>query len=211
MRSKLVLRLVAHVRPPRLAAVIIAVAVGAGTVLGSTPVAAGGAACHQPPPLLEGSNGVVEMKIMCFAPTVMRVQPGAVVRFVNQDQMVHLVTGVAYQWGSIDQVLPGSTTEVTFDKPGIYPYSCMLHYGMSGVIVVGDGVFASSPGVPAIKARSASSASGQPEPEPVAASISAPDRAASSRWLYAGMGALGGLVVAGIAVGVVSSRRPRSR
>jgi len=27
---------------------------------------------------------------------------------------------------------------VTFTEPGLYPYSCYLHYGMTGVISVGD-------------------------------------------------------------------------
>lgn len=205
MRSRLATSCLRFVRAARLPIVLGVVAVVAGAVLGNTPVAAGGAACHEAP-AREGTNGTVEMKIMCFAPTVMRVQPGTTVKFVNRDEMTHLVTGVAYKWGTADQVGPGSTTEVIFDAPGTYPYSCMLHYGMTGVIVVGDGTFSGGL-APAIRSSAAVPSSSGDETTIQPASTSTVGQTGRSRWLYAGMGALGGLAVAGVGFGVASSRR----
>lgn len=179
-----------------------------GSFIGSAPSAqAGGGFCHSPL-AREGNDGSVTLEGFCFSPIVMRVNTHDAVKFRNTDPVPHLVTGVANAWGSSDQtVAPNTSTEVTFDAPGLYPYTCLLHPGMTGVIVVGDGVIASSPGVPAIKALSASSAPGSTDSAPAAASTSARNDASDSRWLYAGMGALGGLVVAGLAFVAASARR----
>jgi hypothetical protein len=41
-------------------------------------------------------------------------------------------------WGAHDKLLePGDSIGWSFDKPGVYAYTCMLHPGMSGVVVVG--------------------------------------------------------------------------
>jgi hypothetical protein len=60
------------------------------------------------------------------------------VTFVNTDPMVHNVGGTL--WGSYEDLNPGDTFTATFDRPGIYPYACNYHFGMTGAIVVGDGV-----------------------------------------------------------------------
>jgi hypothetical protein len=74
-----------------------------------------------------------------FAPTVTVVAPGSTVTFFNGPDLTHLITGANAEWGSRDvEVKPGAEVSYTFDKPGIYPYACALHRGMSGTIVVGD-------------------------------------------------------------------------
>jgi plastocyanin len=90
-----------------------------------------------------------QIKVMpcAFGPTVAQVPVGATVTFFNGPDFAHLVTGADQAWGSRDNELkPGSTVSYTFDKPGIYPYACALHRGMSGTIVVGDVVPANALG-----------------------------------------------------------------
>jgi plastocyanin len=74
-----------------------------------------------------------------FGPTVARVPIGATVTFFNGPGFTHLITGANAEWGSRDEELkPDASVAYTFDKPGVYPYACALHRGMSGAIVVGD-------------------------------------------------------------------------
>jgi len=90
-----------------------------------------------------------QIKVMpcAFGPTVAQVRVGATVTFFNGPDFTHLVTGADQAWGSRDTELkPGSTVSYTFDKPGVYPYACALHRGMSGTIVVGDVVPANALG-----------------------------------------------------------------
>jgi plastocyanin len=191
-------------RSVRLAAIIAALALGAGVLLGGSPVAsAGGGFCHSPT-AREGNDGDVSLNGYCFLPTVMRVQTHSTVRFRNIDPVPHLVTGAAVAWGGEEQLPAGAVFDAAFDVPGLYPYSCQLHPGMTGVIVVGDGAFPGNAGVPAIKAL----ASGQAAAEFPAPSASSPAASNSPRWLYAGMGVLGGLAVAGLGFGFLSARRP---
>lgn len=123
-------------------ALVVALALGAGAVL-IEPVRAGGGACHEAPDEREGTGELVLMIANCFSPTVLRVEPGTEVRFQNNDTMEHHIAGVAGMWGTgyDRKVLAESSATYSFDEPGTYPYSCYLHLGMSGVVVVGDGSF----------------------------------------------------------------------
>lgn len=106
-------------------------------VLASAPAAAagvaGGGGCYE---ATEGTGTVVELVGACFTPSVLRVEPGTTIEFVNRDQMVHVVAGIG--WGSAD-LAPGDRTSHRFDEPGTYAYSCYLHPTMNGAVVVGDG------------------------------------------------------------------------
>jgi Copper binding proteins, plastocyanin/azurin family len=73
----------------------------------------------------------------CFTPTVLHVQPGATVTWINDDHFVHNIT--ANGWGHFDDVQPLERYAATFEETGLYPFSCTIHPGMSGVIVVGSG------------------------------------------------------------------------
>lgn len=75
----------------------------------------------------------------CFTPTTLRIAPGDAVTFVNRDPIVHNVA--ANGWGTNGNGLDeGEAFPATFDEPGAYPYACTYHRGMTGAIVVGDGV-----------------------------------------------------------------------
>jgi hypothetical protein len=43
--------------------------------------------------------------------------------------------------------MQGETVSYRFDQDGVYPYSCLIHPGMVGAIVVGDGVGTDPAGV----------------------------------------------------------------
>jgi len=121
-------------------------------VLGSfafaTPVAAGDPCYHgfDMPTRTVGTDPQVKMMPCAFAPTIVRVQPGTTVEWFNGPYFNHLVTGANQEWGSRDTEVPAdSVVAYRFDKPGVYPYACALHRGMSGVVVVGDGIAAGGP------------------------------------------------------------------
>lgn len=105
--------------------------------LPATPAAAGGG-CHSAGP--ESAQPIagttVEMVGNCFLPGVLTVDPGATVRFANQDDIAHVVLGTG--WGSGEMVAPGEAVEHRFAQPGTFAYSCNLHPGMNGAIVVGQ-------------------------------------------------------------------------
>lgn len=85
----------------------------------------------------EGTGTSVEMVGNCFGTTVLRVATGTEVTWVNRDEIAHRVDGVG--WSVRDDVAGGAQATQRFDAPGTYPYVCVLHPGMFGVVVVGDG------------------------------------------------------------------------
>lgn len=88
----------------------------------------------------EGTGTTVEMTKDCFSPTVLRAETGAEVTWVNKDPEGHTVTGAAGAWGSgHKEALPGKAMTFKFDEPGVYSYTCLIHPGMTGTVVVGNG------------------------------------------------------------------------
>lgn len=79
---------------------------------------------------------VIRMDVCSFAPTVSRVAVGTTVRFLNTSTIDHAVVGRLATWGS-EVLSPGKEYSETFDAAGTYPYTCPLHPGMVGAIVVG--------------------------------------------------------------------------
>lgn len=101
------------------------------------PAVAGGGSCHLEP--TTGSGDTVEMKDACFGPSALHVDPGDEVTFVNRDtHYTHNVS--ANGWGYLDDLDRGGAFQATFEESGVYPFACMYHPGMTGVIVVGDGM-----------------------------------------------------------------------
>jgi plastocyanin len=83
-----------------------------------------------------GTGNTVELSMMCMTPRVLHVNSGGTVTFLNKDNMEHNLTGDGW---FVDQLTPGETYERTF-VAGTHVYSCTLHPGMVGAVVVGDGV-----------------------------------------------------------------------
>jgi plastocyanin len=84
----------------------------------------------------EGSGTTVKLDGCTFAPTITRVPVGAEVRWINDSSSPHDVTGRRFEWGS-EQLSTGDSFSRRFAEAGVYPYSCSLHPGMAGVVVVG--------------------------------------------------------------------------
>ena len=145
----------------------------------------------------EGSATVVKIDGCTFAPTVTRVPVGAEVTFLNTSVAPHDVTGRNREWGtpSLDV---GASFATRFGKAGVYPYSCSLHPGMAGVVIVGAPVAAAADTAPAAA-----------DIAPVAATApAAPTSADNSPIPYLAAGGLGLLAGLGVGAVVVNRRRP---
>ena len=119
-----------------------------GVILGafwpSAPATAGGG-CHDPQ-FGDEKTDEIKMGNLCFYPTVARVEPGTQVTWRNGDPVTHMATGAGGAWGSADEVASNGRTTFTFDEPGVFPYSCPIHPGMVGAVVVNDGVASATAG-----------------------------------------------------------------
>lgn len=127
-----------------LTAAAIAVTVASFAMPGA---ANAGGGCHEDT-TTEARATTVALRRNCFAATVTRVDEGATVTFTNEDEVAHNVTGAGYTWGgdaTVDTLYLGDSVQHKFDENGIYVYSCLLHPGMVGAIVVGDGSGAGPP------------------------------------------------------------------
>ncbi len=118
--------------------------------LAAAPIASAGDPCYHGfdmPASSTSTGNQVKVMPCAFGPTVTNVDVGATVAFVNGSSFTHLITGANQVWGSRDVELgPGKTVSYEFAEPGVYPYACALHRGMSGVIVVGDATTAMAAG-----------------------------------------------------------------
>jgi len=123
----------------RVRTAIVTTLAAAAAVLVTTGVASAGGGCLHGVPPSDGEGTRVEMLDACFTPTVLRVEPGAEVTFVNRDDTLHQVSGVGDTWGSFADLAEGDRVSYTFDEDGVYVYSCWIHPGMVGAVVAGSG------------------------------------------------------------------------
>lgn len=107
----------------------------------AAPAAAGGGGgCHDG--LTQGKGDTITAADACFTPSILYVDPGATITFLNKDPFVHNVA--ANGWGHFDDMNEGDSFTATFQDPGVYPFACLYHPGMTGAIFVGDGMGAGS-------------------------------------------------------------------
>jgi len=108
--------------------------------IATTATAIAGGGCHRD---VNGNvhndatTSVVRMDFCSFEPTVARVPVGGEVTFLNTATNEHVVVGRASTWGG-DSLRPGDQLAQRFDRAGVFPYTCPLHPGMVGAIVVGE-------------------------------------------------------------------------
>ena len=182
----------------RLIPVLALTMLAAALLVGPVTTASAGGGAHCAPQFTDGEADVVLLQDNCFVPTIARVDPGTKVRFINRDSMPHTVTGAVYIFGSMDEFSTGERS-FRFDEEGVYPYVCILHPGMAGAIVVGDGkgdlaamhVTDESYANPPAQEDSAAIDSDAPATEPAATNEP------STQWLLA-LTALIGLAMAGV-------------
>lgn len=93
-----------------------------------------------------------------FEPGTITIDLGQSVTWVNVDDDPHTATGAGFDTGRMN---PGELATVTFDEPGVFPYSCQLHPVMTGTVEVRD----ESGQVPS---RSAASPQASPQATPAA-------------------------------------------
>ncbi len=186
--------------PPLLVAILLLAS------LGAVPVSAGGG-CHGTDGTVhtEGDSTVVRMDTCSFAPTVVHVPVGTAVRFLNTATVNHLVVGEARTWGTETELVPGQELQRTFGTKGVFPYSCPLHPGMVGAVVVGGGDAAAAP--PAAVAPG-DGAGGDPAP---AAAVTTPLEAAASGPSPAALALAGVLLALLVIGGALLWRRQSSR
>lgn len=115
----------------------VAIAVSTAVFLPGPADAGGGCHRNREQAQTEGTGTTVEMVGNCFGTTVLRVAPGTEVTWVNRDEIAHRVDGTG--WSVREDVAGGAQATQRFDTPGTYPYVCVLHPGMFGAVVVGDG------------------------------------------------------------------------
>ncbi|MEX2158392.1 MAG: plastocyanin/azurin family copper-binding protein [Dehalococcoidia bacterium] len=101
----------------------------------ATSAAEAGGGCHAQT-LTEEDGTTVLMEGACFNPAITHVSAGQNVTFINQDEMLHTVTGANTSWGDYEEVAFGGSVSHRFDNAGVYPYFCLLHPGMIGAVVV---------------------------------------------------------------------------
>jgi plastocyanin len=136
---------------------VLFVAVAAAALLVATPPAHAGGYCADPDSFQDHATNQVVMKAACFGPTVARIDAGDELTFRNVDGHAHTVGGVAGTFGDAHKEVPaGESVTFRFDDEGVYPFFCVLHPGMAGAVVVGDGATPGAAGVAAVPVEPAS-------------------------------------------------------
>jgi plastocyanin len=81
-----------------------------------------------------GANEVW-MQGMTFNPSTLTVPVGTTVKWTNKASVTHNVTSATavFSSGAMDG---GATFSFQFNTAGTYPYTCTLHPGMAGTIIV---------------------------------------------------------------------------
>lgn len=180
-----------------------------GALLVPTGVASAGGFCsgYEGERVTDEAGATVALEKNCFGPTVLRVSRGHAVTFVNRDPEVHTVGGTAGSFGDMHRELaPGRSVSFRFDEEGIFPYVCLIHPGMAGAIVVGDGT-------PDAKVAAAAPAGTQVGPQQVAGaqrpneqSAAVPRRGSSALGRALSLGVLA-LLLAAVARLALGARR----
>jgi glucose/arabinose dehydrogenase len=80
-------------------------------------------------------RNIVEIKDLSYQPNTTTVSPGTEVSWINKDQMEHTVTATDGSFNS-GNIASGGVFNLTFSKPGIYQYQCLIHASMAGEVVV---------------------------------------------------------------------------
>lgn len=71
-----------------------------------------------------------------FSPQIIAVKAGDTVVWVNKDAVSHTSkSDAALIWDS-GNIAPGQKFSRVFKAPGSYAYSCAIHSGMKGTVVV---------------------------------------------------------------------------
>jgi plastocyanin len=80
-----------------------------------------------------GSASAVSIGEFAFSPEILKVPTGTTVTWTNADLTPHTITA---DDGSFDsgEIPAGGTFRRTFDRPGTFPYHCVIHPAMQGAV-----------------------------------------------------------------------------
>jgi plastocyanin len=95
----------------------------------------GGGGCFAPVKTQAVSD--ISIRDLCFRPTIALVETGDTVTWTNNDSQPHNVGLVNTVWAS-KTLRRNDSVSYRFEKPGVYPYVCYIHAGMSAAVVVGE-------------------------------------------------------------------------
>ena len=119
---------------------LVVVGILAAVLVPAVPAHAGGG-CHDRSHT-EAAGSSVDLKMNCFKPSVLSVEPGTTVTFTNRDDVEHAISGNSIdEWKTLDA---GASTTQRYDTPGTYAYMCHLHPAMTGAVVVGTPALAAA-------------------------------------------------------------------
>jgi plastocyanin len=94
---------------------------------------------HLPRPKLQVAAPAMAQKDRTFVPSVLAVPVGGSVEFPNEDPFFHNVFSYAKSKSfDLGRYPAGDSHEVVFDKPGVIPIFCEIHYSMRAYIHVFD-------------------------------------------------------------------------
>jgi plastocyanin len=187
----------------RRALVLTGIAVLAMVLLPAAPAAAGG--CGE---VTEGATVTVALEGLCFHPSIVRVQPGRTVTFVNDDTMDHSVIGAGFSFAAAGFLEPGRGFSHTFDTPGVYPFSCYLHPGMTGAVVVGTASGAGAATGSEVGSVVGSASETSPDARDIRAATASTSSGGGVPWWL--VGAIG-LVLGALATTLAGGRATRAR
>lgn len=86
-----------------------------------------------------GEVAEVGIEKMQFVPQLIKVKPGATVKWVNHEKRNnHSILFEKEGLPESDRLFPGESWQRTFEKPGAYPYICGPHPEMTGVVEVAE-------------------------------------------------------------------------
>ena len=183
-------------------------------VLGARAHGSGGFACHLPVSLRHATE--VMIRDYCFQSTVVFVDPGNSVTWTNRDAEKHNVTGANGLWLGKPMRFRDAVT-LRFRVPGVFPYYCQFHPGMTGTVVVGnpaDGEIglAPPPAVDMIDFREAATPTKESSKVEQVDSRPAADRAVDDgSWFWVSLLLLGALLLAGMIFLALTGKRAPKR
>lgn len=71
-----------------------------------------------------------------FRPHTAKIKVGTKVTWTNASDVDHNVTSDTKSWKFVKTLATGGSLSYTFKKAGTYKYSCTIHPGMTGKIIV---------------------------------------------------------------------------
>lgn len=125
---------------PKLAILAATAAISVGVASCGGDDEGPGAAADAMTDATDGGDSVT-IKTFMYEPDPLEVDAGTTVTFTNEDNILHTVTEGTKEKpvkGGFDLKLdgPGTSGELTLDEPGTIQYTCTIHQGMDGSMVV---------------------------------------------------------------------------